>query len=99
MNVYINEDENECWGQPSSIYMLEVRNWSCCSPLLQRSENALSTWLARPWGSDNVGVRQRMALHRTLYSSKEIPPLHYLYKIVISLIYISSVYCALSVVY
>jgi len=39
-----------------SMYMLEVRHWSSCSPLLRRCEDAPSTW---PWASENVGVRQR----------------------------------------
>src|SRR5436190_2240770 len=45
---------NECWAKPSSIYTRKIRHWSGSSPLLRRSENALSTWLARTWASANV---------------------------------------------
>ena len=48
------------------------------SKVPERAVNvAGEAWLARPWAGENVGVRQRTALYRSLYSSKGTPPLHY----------------------
>ena len=67
---------NECWAKPSSIYMLEVRHWSCCPPptskVRERAVNAAGkARLARMWASANI----RHYIEAS-YSGKRIPPLH-----------------------